>query len=172
MKILRLRFTNLNSLRDTWSVDFTQPPLSESGLFAITGPTGAGKTTLLDAITLALYGRAARYGSEPSPEEMMSRHTGFCSAEVEFRCASGTFRSVWQLKRARNQPTGKLQNAERRVIALPSEEIIAQKLTVRKVLQRNIFDAEIDGEQFELLSPMGLIEGIKELGITEDNVTI
>jgi exonuclease SbcC len=32
------------------------------------------------------------------------------------------------LKRARNQPTGKLQNAERRVIALPSEEIIAQKI--------------------------------------------
>lgn len=48
-----------------------------------------------------------------------------------------------------------------------AEEIIAQKLTVRKVLQRNIFDAEIDGEQFELLSPMGLIEGIKELGITD-----
>lgn len=48
-----------------------------------------------------------------------------------------------------------------------AEEIIAQKLTVRKVLQRNIFYAEIDGEQFELLSPMGLIEGIKELGITD-----
>lgn len=48
-----------------------------------------------------------------------------------------------------------------------AEEIIAQKLTVRKVLQRNIFYAEIDGEQFELLSPMGLIEGIKELGIND-----
>ena len=64
MKILRLRFTNLNSLRDEWSVDFTTPPLSEAGLFAIIGPTGAGKTTLLDAITLALYGRAARYDNE------------------------------------------------------------------------------------------------------------
>ena len=144
MKILRLRFTNLNSLRDTWSVDFTQPPLSESGLFAITGPTGAGKTTLLDAITLALYGRAARYGTEPSPEEMMSRHTGFCSAEVEFRCASGTFRSAWQLKRARNHPAGKLQNAERRVIALPSEETIAQKIdeSNRKIEELTLLNYE------------------------------
>ena len=48
-----------------------------------------------------------------------------------------------------------------------AEEIIAQKLSVRKVLQSKIFDAEIDGEQFELLSPMGLLEGIKELGITD-----
>jgi len=128
MKILRLRFTNLNSLRDEWSIDFTKPPLSESGLFAITGPTGAGKTTLLDAITLALYGRAARYGTEPSPEQMMSRHTGSCSAEVEFSCASGVYRSVWQLKRARNQPTGKVQNPERRVISLPDEQVLTQKI--------------------------------------------
>ena len=128
MKILRLRFTNLTSLRGEWSVDFTKPPLSESGLFAITGPTGAGKTTLLDAITLALYGRAARYGTQPSPEEMMSRHTGACSAEVEFSCASGVYRSVWQLKRARNQSTGKVQNPERRVISLPDEQILTQKI--------------------------------------------
>jgi exonuclease SbcC len=128
VKILRLRFTNLNSLRDEWSIDFTIPPLSDAGLFAITGPTGAGKTTLLDAITLALYGRAARYGSEPSPEQMMSRHTGFCSAEVEFSCASGIYRSVWQLKRARNQPGGRVQNPERRVISLPDEQILTQKI--------------------------------------------
>jgi len=128
MKILRLRFTNLNSLRDEWSIDFTVPPLSEAGLFAITGPTGAGKTTVLDAITLALYGRAARYGTEPSPEQMMSRHTGFCSAEVEFSCASGVYRSVWQLKRARNLPAGRVQNPKRRVISLPDEQVLTQKI--------------------------------------------
>ena len=128
MKILRLRFTNLNSLRDPWSIDFTVPPLSDTGLFAITGPTGAGKTTLLDAITLALYGRAPRYGIEPSPEEMMSRHTGFCSAEVEFSCVSGIYRSTWNLKRARNQPGGRVQNPERRVISLPDEQVLTQKI--------------------------------------------
>lgn len=128
MKILRLRLTNLNSLRGDFAIDFSASPLSDAGLFAITGPTGSGKTTILDAITLALYGRVARYGTEPSPEEMMSRHTGSCSAEVEFSCASGTYRSVWQLNRARNKPTGKVQNPERRVISLPDEQVLTQKI--------------------------------------------
>lgn len=128
MRILRLRLTNLNSLRDEWKVDFTVAPLSEAGLFAITGPTGAGKTTLLDAITLALYGRAARYGADPNPEKMMSMHSGSCSAEVEFSCALGTFRSVWQLRRARGLAGGNIRPAERKVIALPSEEVLTQKI--------------------------------------------
>lgn len=126
MKILRLQLCNLASLRDTTAVDFSLPPLANSGLFAITGPTGAGKSTLLDAITLALYGRVARYGSTPSPEAVMSRHTGECSAEIEFSCSAGTFRSVWQLQRARKKPDGKIQAAKRRVIALPAETVIAE----------------------------------------------
>jgi exonuclease SbcC len=128
MKILRLTLSNLNSLQGPNAIDFTAPPLANSGLFAITGPTGAGKSTLLDAITLALYGRAARYGNVPNPDAVMSRHTGECSAEVEFSCAAGTFRSVWQLQRARKKPDGKLQQAKRRVIALPAETIIAESI--------------------------------------------
>lgn len=128
MKILRLRLSNLNSLQGPNAVDFTIPPLANSGLFAITGPTGAGKSTLLDAITLALYGRAARYGNVPNPDAVMSRHTGECSAEVEFACAAGTFRSVWQLQRARKKPDGKLQQAKRRIMALPAETIIAESI--------------------------------------------
>ena len=128
MKILRLTLSNLNSLQGQNAIDFTTPPLANSGLFAITGPTGAGKSTLLDAITLALYGRAARYGNVPNPDAVMSRHTGECSAEVEFSCAAGTFRSVWQLQRARKKPDGKLQQAKRRIIALPAETIIAESI--------------------------------------------
>jgi exonuclease SbcC len=128
VKILRLRISNLNSLRGDWLVDFTAPPLSESGLFAITGPTGAGKTTILDAITLALYGRVARYGADPNPEHVMSQHTGSCSAEVEFACAKGRYRSVWQLRRARNKPGGKVQGAERKVILLPDEQVLTQRI--------------------------------------------
>ena len=120
MRILRLSFNNLNSLRGPSPVlDFTTAPLAGSGLFAIVGPTGAGKTTILDALTLALYGCAARYGTS-RPEQMMSRHTGECSAEVEFECASGTYLSVWQLRRARKHPDGDLQQPTRRLISLPT----------------------------------------------------
>ncbi len=128
MKILRLRLTNLNSLRGSSEVDFTQPPLANAGLFAITGPTGSGKTTLLDALTLALYGRVARYGNAPSPDAVMSRHTGECSAEVEFSCSSGIFNSVWQLQRARKKADGKLQPAKRRIISLPGGSIITESI--------------------------------------------
>lgn len=144
MKILRLRLCNLSSLRETTAIDFTLPPLANSGLFAITGPTGAGKSTLLDAITLALYGRVARYGSTPSPDAVMSRHTGECSAEIEFSCAAGTFRSVWQLQRARKKPDGKLQAAKRRVIALPAETVIAESIkdSDTKILELTGLDYE------------------------------
>jgi len=144
VKILRLRLCNLSSLRENTAIDFTLPPLANSGLFAITGPTGAGKSTLLDAITLALYGRVARYGSTPSPDAVMSRHTGECSAEIEFSCAAGTFRSVWQLQRARKKPDGKLQAAKRRVIALPAETVIAESIkdSDAKILELTGLDYE------------------------------
>ncbi|MFQ3209897.1 MAG: exonuclease SbcC, partial [Colwellia sp.] len=45
MKILSLRFENINSLKGRWKIDFTEAPFDNNGLFAITGPTGAGKTT-------------------------------------------------------------------------------------------------------------------------------
>ena len=115
MKIRRVRLTNLNSLRGSHAVDFLAAPLAGAGLFAITGPTGAGKSTLLDAITLALYGRAARYGSLPSPEDMLSRHCGECLAEVEFEVPAGIFRAEWQLRRARGKADGNLQPAKRYV---------------------------------------------------------
>ncbi len=146
MKILRLRLTNLNSLRGTTAIDFTVPPLADCGLFAITGPTGAGKTTLLDALTLALYGRVARYGSAPSPDAVMSRHTGECSAEVEFACATGCFRSVWQLQRAHKKPDGKLQSARRRVIALPDERVVAE--TIKEVDAKLVELTGLDYDRF------------------------
>jgi len=128
MRILRLRLCNLNSLFGEMEIDFTRPPFSLGGLFAITGQTGAGKTTLLDAITLALYGRVARYGNAASPETIMSRHTGEAWAEVDFACASGSYRSLWQRQRAHKKPDGKLQNPRRQVIALPSGEILTEKI--------------------------------------------
>ena len=113
MKIQRIILNNLNSLRGEHTIDLTIEPLSTTGLFAITGQTGSGKSTLLDAITLALYGRAARYGNQPSPENMMSRRCGECSAAVEFEVPDGTYTAVWQLRRARGKADGRIQSPQR-----------------------------------------------------------
>lgn len=109
MKILRIKLRNLNSLRGEHVVDFTQEPLASASIFAITGPTGAGKSTLLDAMTLALYGQAARYNQERNPEDMMSRHTADCLAEVEFSVNQQSYRAEWQLRRAKGKMDGNVQ---------------------------------------------------------------
>ncbi|GGG36138.1 AAA family ATPase [Hymenobacter glacieicola] len=109
MKILRVRFYNLNSLRGEHTVDFSQTPLSDAGLFAITGPTGAGKTTILDAITLALYGQVPRHETS-GPEHVMSHGTGESWAEVEFEVNGQQYRSKWGQHRARKRPEGPLQD--------------------------------------------------------------
>ena len=91
MKILRLRFKNLNSLAGVWDIDFTHPDYVSSGIFAIIGPTGAGKSTILDAICLGLYGQTPRLARiTQSENEIMSRQTGECFAEVEFETAKDT----------------------------------------------------------------------------------
>ena len=126
MKIQRIIIKNLNSLRGEHTIDLTAGPLLNAGLFAITGQTGSGKSTLLDAITLALYGRAARYGKESNPESMMSRRCGECSAEVEFEVPNGEYRAVWQLRRARRQANGKIQPAKRYIYDMDGTTLAQQ----------------------------------------------
>ena len=127
MKILRIGLSNLNSLRGEHEVNLEEEPLGSAGIFAITGHTGAGKSTLLDAVTLALYGRAARYGESPNPEDMMSRHAGECHAEVDFEVPTGRFRAVWQLRRARGLPDGKLQPGKRYLYDADGQ-VLAEKI--------------------------------------------
>ena len=45
MRILQIRFRNLNSLAGEWQIDLTHPAFVSDSIFAITGPTGAGKST-------------------------------------------------------------------------------------------------------------------------------
>ncbi len=126
MRLLAVRLQNLNSLSGKHEVRFDAVPLSAAGVFLITGPTGAGKSTLLDAMTLALYGRAARYGNDRA-DEMMSRHTAECLAEVEFETGGETLRAIWRLRRARGKADGKLQPVERRLANAITGEILAEK---------------------------------------------
>jgi exonuclease SbcC len=129
MRILRLRFRNLNSLAGDWDIDFTHPAYVSSGIFAITGPTGAGKTTILDGICLALYGRTPRLkGITQSENEIMSRQTGDCFAEVEFETGKGRFRCHWSQHRSRKQADGQLQAPKHEIVDATSSAILESKL--------------------------------------------
>ena len=130
MKILSLRLKNINSLKGEWKIDFTQEPFASQGLFAITGATGAGKTTLLDAICLALYHQTPRLGSlSASQNELMTRHTGECLAEVEFEVKGIAYRAFWSQRRAGGKPEGNLQQPKAELATVADGQILAVKVT-------------------------------------------
>ncbi|HRW11822.1 MAG TPA: AAA family ATPase [Syntrophomonas sp.] len=129
MRIEKLRFQNLNSLTGVWEIDFTEPAYRNNGIFAITGPTGAGKTTILDAICLALYGRTPRLERiNKSSNEIMSRHTGSCFAEIVFATGSGEYCCHWSQQRARKKAEGELQPPKHEIADLRSGQILENRL--------------------------------------------
>ena len=132
MKILSLRFENINALKGKWKIDFTQEPFNTNGLFAITGPTGAGKTTILDAICLALYHQTPRLSISKKQNQLMTRYTAHCLAEVEFEVKGQGYRAFWSHKRARGKIEGNLLEPTAELATIEGH-IIAEKVSaVRK----------------------------------------
>lgn len=91
MKILKLRFKNINSLRGAYEIDFTSPSYARGGLFAIVGPTGSGKTSILDAVSFALFGVTPRTegavvaaNEDEKKSVLITRGEKECEASVVF----------------------------------------------------------------------------------------
>ncbi|MBK1735169.1 hypothetical protein CKO15_07705 [Halorhodospira abdelmalekii] len=129
MRVLAIRGSNLAALAEPFEIDFQAAPLATAGLFAITGTTGSGKSTLLDALALALFHDTPRLrsASEQSvqipdtadsalsphdPRNILRRGAGSGFAEVDYiGIDGGQWRARWEVRRARNRPTGRLQQA-------------------------------------------------------------
>lgn len=138
MKILAIRGENIASLVGPFAVEFDQVPLAEQGLIAITGKTGSGKSTLLDCLCLALYEQVPRFEDQSRTVEigeeaddklkandvrnLVSRGQANAMAEVEFLSHDDKRYLVrWQVRRARNQASGRWQSSSRELIDLTSQ---------------------------------------------------
>jgi len=115
MKLLKIKFKNINNLKGEHEVDFQSAPLTDAGIFAIVGPTGSGKSTLLDVITLALFNRIPRFSKAISKTEIgslgsvMTHHTNESSASITYSIKGNTYTSEWNIAEAR---TGNLKDYE------------------------------------------------------------
>lgn len=148
MKILKLHIYNLASLEGQVEIDFTVPPLSTAGIFAITGPTGAGKSTILDALCLALYARTPRYMqareqgvyvtdargsslSQNDPRGILRDGAAEGSAKVTFiGVDQQPYQASWQVRRARGKPDGNLLKPTVRLRNLRTGDDLPGKPTV------------------------------------------
>ena len=128
MKILSLRFKNINSLAGTHEINFKADAFSREGIFAITGKTGAGKSSILDAISLALYGKTPRVNISTEENAVMTRGENDCYAEVSFETGQGTWISSWKQEKNKN---GNLKPVQRTIANLQGQ-IIADKVSTCK----------------------------------------
>ncbi|HEY7718339.1 MAG TPA: AAA family ATPase, partial [Pedococcus sp.] len=70
MRLHHLEITGFGPFADTTRIDFD--PLSDAGLFLLSGPTGAGKSSVLDAVCFALYGDVP--GDRSTAKRLRSDH--------------------------------------------------------------------------------------------------
>ena len=146
MKILSVKIKNLASIGEAY-IDFAAEPLASTGVFAITGATGAGKSTLLDAICLALYGKTPRYDlaresgvelkdasgatiSQGDVKSILMDGTSSGLAEVNFvGLDKQIYQASWQVRRAKNSITGKLQPDTIQLLNITTNTPFAERKT-------------------------------------------
>ena len=155
MKILSIKGENIASLPH-FDIDFTQPPLNEAGIFAITGKTGAGKSTILDALCVALFDKTPRLEKaqtsvningvqQKDTRNLLRRGTGKGMVEVVFLGQdSQKYRARWQVWRAHEKPNGNLQESEHLLYLFGEENPITRSKTETKNRIRQVL-----GLQFE-----------------------
>lgn len=107
MKILKIEFQNINSLKGRHEIDFAKAPFTVSSLFAITGPTGSGKSSILDVISLALFNVVPRLGKISKSDiinkgALLTRNQKEAFARVTYRTNSGIYASEWSISTNRN----------------------------------------------------------------------
>ncbi|WP_417886078.1 AAA family ATPase [Zunongwangia sp.] len=129
MKILKIEFENINSLRGLQKIDFTKSPFVASSLFAITGPTGSGKSTILDVICLALFNHVPRLGKITKNEiiskgAILTRNQKEAFTKVTYQSKEGLFSSQWSISTNRN---GNLRDYEMEISNLTTGKLIDLK---------------------------------------------
>lgn len=145
MKIRRILLRNLHSIRSEVEVNFTESPLSDVGLFAITGDTGAGKTTILDAITLALYGDICR---KASPIDTLSHGAEEGLAECEFEAKNRRFMATWRIRTTRSKDPSKRLKTERSIAEWNEKTNEFHIIAERKVREVNALIEQVTGLDF------------------------
>ena len=148
MRILSVEIHNLASLEGTHHIDFTEYPLKNAGIFAITGPTGAGKSTIFDAMCLALFdttprleqtnnkGAKIRDGSTGAisvsdPGNILRRGKAEAWAEVVFSGVDGgLYQARWSIHRAAKKATGALQSQAMKLTNLQTGNFESRKTEV------------------------------------------
>ena len=147
MKICKVKFKNIHSLKGEHEIDFENGVLGEAGLFVITGATGTGKSSILDVITLALFNRIPRIDS-PITESIiekdgviLTKNALDCFAEIEYEVKGKKYRSNWSIRRTR---TGSLDSRKQDLTDVETNAIIVSG--IRDVVKKN---EEIIGLNFD-----------------------
>ena len=124
-----VRFRSLNSLAGN-GMSISPTPTIRRTAIRSAGPTGAGRRPSWTPSASGLYGRTPRLDKvTKSSNEIMSRQTGECFAEVTFETQKGRYRCHWSQHRARKRPDGELQQAKHEIADAGSGSVLETRIT-------------------------------------------